>query len=101
MSESISTVKTRFKSAWVQFSNTTSENVEIDFSKIFLLDQSGTKYHIHIVAQAYKNAFTTEKYKIKLNAGKKGTYIVEFWPPYPKDEVAKNIEVNGNIVMIE
>ena len=91
----------RFKSAWVQFSNNTDEIAEIDFSKIFLLDQSGNKYHIHIVAQAYKIAFTTEKYKRKLNAGKKGTYIVEFWPPYPKDEVAKNIEVNGNIVMIE
>ena len=91
----------RFKSAWVQFSNSTAENVEIDFSKIFLLDQSGNKYHIHIVAQAYKIAFTTEKYKMKLNAGKKAMYIIEFWPPYPKDEVAEKIEVNGTVLMIE
>ena len=91
----------RFKSAWVQFSNSTNEIAEIDFSKIFLLDQSGNKYHIHIVAQAYKIAFTTEKYKMKLNAGKKGTYIIEFWPPYPKDEVAEKIEVNGTVLMIE
>ena len=98
---SISESTSKVKFAWVQFSNNTDEIAEIDFSKIFLLDRIGNKYHIYIVAQAYKLAFTTEKYKMKLNAGKKGRYIIEFWPPYPKDEVAKNIEVNGTVLMIE
>ena len=91
----------RFKSAWLEFSNTTAEDQEIDFGKIFLLDSNGEKYHIHIVAQAYRAAFTTENYKLNLKAGKTRLYIIEFWPPYPKDEKVEKIEVDGNIFVIE
>ena len=91
----------RFKTAQFKISNVTDQDVEIDFSKIFLLDSKGEKYHVHFVMQAMKIAFTGEKLILEVKAGKSKTFAAEFWPPYPKGEKVEKLEINGEIVELK
>ena len=90
----------RFKTGWLYFTNTTGEDVMIDFKQIFLLDHDNNKYHIHMVIQSGKLTATGEKYEQKLRANKTRLFAAEFWPPYPKGEKMEKIEVNGEIFSI-
>ncbi len=91
----------RFKTAQFKISNDNDHDVEIDFSRIFLLDSKGEKYHVHFVLQAMKIALTGEKLILKVKAGKSKTFAAEFWPPYPKGEKVERLEINGEIVELK
>lgn len=88
----------RFKTAQMKISNNTSQDAEIDFGRIFLLDSSGNKYYVHFVLQAMKVATTGERLKLNLKAGKSKTFAAEFWPPFPKGEKVEKLEINGEVV---
>mgnify|MGYP000938523505 CR=1 FL=1 len=91
----------RFKTAWMEFTNSTEQDVEIDFSQFNLIDSNSNRYHPNGVVQGGKFTNTRENYKLKLKAGKTKLFLVEFWPPYPKDEPITRLVVNENIITLQ
>lgn len=91
----------RFKTAWMEFTNNTDQDVEIDFSQFNLIDSKNNRYHPNGVVQAGKMTNTRENYTLKLKAGKTKLFFLEFWPPYPKDEPITRMVVNENIITLE
>ncbi|UPS92001.1 hypothetical protein [Bizionia sp. M204] len=91
----------RFKTAWIEISNNTKEDKEINFETFYLIDSQGKKYHVHIVVQSGKMGTTVERYKQQLKAGKERLFFAEFWPPYPKNEKIESMEVNGKIIKLK
>ena len=91
----------RFKMAIIEIENTSKEDVEIDFKQFRLLDKNEKQYHVSGVSQAMKMSMTNENFTMKLKAGKKKTYAVEFWPPYPKDEPVTRMLVDNNTVALK
>lgn len=77
----------KFKSAWIEFKNTTNEDQIINFGKVGAVDSKNREYKAHIVAKSFKT-MTEGNFDYELQAGKTVLFIVEFWPPMPKDEVA-------------
>jgi len=87
---------TAYKAGWFEFTNTTKEDIEVNFENIFIQDSKGNKYFANAVAQAMK--MTIGKHlSYKLKAGKTKTYMVEFRPPFPKDEFP-TLVVNDKVI---
>lgn len=87
-----------FKTALIEFDNTTDKDVIIDFEKIFLLDSKNNKYHVSSIVQAGKLTTNLESYKKTLKAGKKRKILPTFWPAFPKDEKMERLMVNDTII---
>ena len=87
-----------FRGAWIDFTNKSSEDVIIDFEQIFLLDSKGQKYPVHRVSQDLKLTGTSQKYKMKLKAGKTRRFNVGFWPAIEKSDNENIIMINGQSI---
>lgn len=91
----------RFKTVWIEFSNNTDKDFEIDFEKIFLIGVNDSRYHIHQVAQAMQVSITTEDLKKVIKPGKTKIFMAKFWPIFPKDEKIQKMEVYGENITIK
>nr|WP_294931154.1 hypothetical protein [uncultured Flavobacterium sp.] len=91
----------RFKTAWIEFSNNTDKDIEIDFEKIFLIGADNKRYHIHQVAQGMQITTTTEDYKKILKPRKTKVFMAKFWPIFPKDEKIQEMEVYGQSISLK
>ncbi|MBO6605213.1 hypothetical protein [Psychroserpens sp.] len=91
----------RFFKLIFEFKNKTSEEQEIDFEKIFILDPDD---YLHNAEQVLMNLkVTTNPYKLqhKIKANKKRKIIAVFVPPLPKTEIIKRLVINDEIYELD
>lgn len=78
-----------FKQGVFEFRNNTDEDQVINFSELFIVDNAGRKHQAKVVTQAMKMTSNPEKLEMTLKSKKEKTFIIEFWPPFPKDQLPK------------
>lgn len=91
----------RFFKLMFEFKNKSSEEQEIDFEKIFILDPED---YLHNAEQVLVNLkVTTNPYKLqhKLKAKKKRKIIAVFLPPLPKDQTINRLVINDEIYELD
>lgn len=78
---------TAYKSVWFDFTNKSDKDEIINFGDIYLLDSKDNKYRPRTVVQTMKmSTGNNQELEITLKAGKEKRFLVEFWPPFPKDD---------------
>ena len=77
-----------YKTAVMEIKNVTNEDLKIDFSRIAILDKNNNKYQAHHAVQSGK-LIMSDKLTRNLGADNTRTFMVEFWPAFPKDEVPR------------
>lgn len=78
-----------FKDGIFEFRNNTKEDQVINFGDFFIVDSKNQKHYAKFVVQAMKMTTNNEKLEHTLKAGKTKTFMVSFWPPFPKNEFPK------------
>lgn len=88
-----------FKQGVFEFRNNTDQDQVINFSELFIIDDEGQKHQAKVVTQAMKMTTNPEKLEMTLKAKKEKTYIIEFWPPFPKDQFPK-LMVRDEVIVL-
>ncbi|TRW22212.1 hypothetical protein FMM05_18675 [Flavobacterium zepuense] len=86
----------RFRTVMFEFKNNTEEEQPIDFETVKLVDSKNNKYYVKIAMSMGINT-NPHNLEFKLKGGKTKSYMVEFWPPAPKDETSFRLEVHGEL----
>jgi len=90
-----------FKTLVLQFSNTSENDMEINFKEFILLDKSGNKYTPVAAAQEFIPITSVEKFTHILKAGKIRNFHIQYWPPFPKSEPIEKMMVKDVPILIE
>lgn len=89
---------TKFKRANFTYRNNTNKTQEIDFSKLYLIDRLNRKYRVSTALQQLKvyGGNATEKLIREIKPNKEVKFMVDFTPPFPKDEVITRLLIDEN-----
>ena len=90
----------RFVTIIFDFKNKSSETQIIAFDNIFLRDKTGELHKVDYL-QVAGVRFTGKSYQQKLKGNKKRKIIVQFVPPFPKEELINTIVLDGKTIELK